>query len=401
MIKIDDLDILRTTEVRRAIEENISQDPTKIALSKSIPHAALVATQVKYLQRARRKLPALYEARCVIPPRAFEQCSSQESAQRKPLAGGSVLDMTCGLGIDAIALASRFERVVAIERDEALAEVVRYNMLLLGITNVEVVTASSEEYVASTTEKFDWVFVDPDRRSSEGKKMVCMEDCSPNVVELMPRLREISKRVAIKLSPMFDCAEAFRLCSPAEVEVVSMGGECKEVNIYTEAEHDVLRIAVVGDGEWCFSHEAMSAEPCLEPFVPSEYRYLLVPDVSLQKARVAIAALSPYASIWSNNGYAFAREQVSEPLPVRAFEIENIEPYRPKELKRKWKGLGIEIMKRDTLLSIDAVRRATGARAGGDRIAALTTVAEDTWVIHLKKWSNEGRGYNKEPGATH
>ena len=247
MIKIDDLDILRTTEVRRAIEENISQDPTKIALSKSIPHAALVATQVKYLQRARRKLPALYEARCVIPPRAFEQCSSQESAQRKPLAGGSVLDMTCGLGIDAIALASRFERVVAIERDEALAEVVRYNMLLLGITNVEVVTASSEEYIASTTEKFDWVFVDPDRRSSEGKKMVCMEDCSPNVVELMPRLREISKRVAIKLSPMFDCAEAFRLCSPAEVEVVSMGGECKEVNIYTEAEHDVsskLSIAI-------------------------------------------------------------------------------------------------------------------------------------------------------------
>ena len=384
MLTLNDIDILRTEEVRRAIDENIERDPAKIALSKGVPHAALVATQVKYLQRARRKLPALYEARCIIPPRAFEQCSSQESAERKPLTGGAVLDMTCGLGIDTMALAKRFERVVSIERNEALAEVVRYNMSLLGITNVEVVTASSEEYVSTTTEHFDWIFVDPDRRSAEGKKMVCMEDCSPNIVELMPRLREISERVAIKLSPMFDCAEAFRLCSPAEVEVVSISGECKEVNIYTNAERDMLRIAVIGDGEWMFSSEAMVAEPSTEAFTPAEYRYLLVPDVALQKARVAIAALKPFASIWSNNGYAFARELPDEELPARVFEIKSIEPYRPKELKRRWKGEGVEFMKRDCALSIDAVRRATATRPGGERIVALTTIAGDTWIIEVK-----------------
>ena len=385
MMTLNDLDILRQEEVRRAIDENIERDPAKIALSKGVPHAALVATQVKYLQRARRKLPALYEARCIIPPRAFEQCSSQESALRKPLSGGAVLDMTCGLGIDTMALAQHFERVVSIERDEVLAEVVRYNMSLLGINNVEVVTASSEEYVATTAEHFDWVFVDPDRRSAEGKKMVCMEDCSPNVVALMPRLREISKRVAIKLSPMFDCAEAFRLCSPAEVEVVSIGGECKEVNIYINAKEDMLRIAVIGDGEWVFTHEAMTIEPGDEKFTPEEYRYLLVPDVALQKARVAIAALRPHAAIWSNNGYAFARELPSEVLPARIYEIESIEPYRPKELKRRWKGEGVEFMKRDCALAIDGVRRATGTRPGGERLVALTTVAGDTWIINLKK----------------
>ena len=385
MLTLNDLDILRTEEVRRAIDENIERDPAKVALSKGVPHAALVATQVKYLQRARLKLPALYEARCIIPPRAFEQCSSQESARRKPLSGGSVLDMTCGLGIDTMALAEHFERVVSIERDEVLAEVVRYNMSLLGIRNVEVVTASSEEYVASTSEHFDWVFVDPDRRSAEGKKMVCMEDCSPNVVALMPRLRKISERVAIKLSPMFDCAEAFRLCSPAEVEVVSIGGECKEVNIYTNAARDMLRIAVIGDGEWSFDSEAMAAEPSAEAFAPEEYRYLLVPDVALQKARVAIAALKPYASIWSNNGYAFARELPAEALPARIYEIVSIEPYRPKELKRRWKGEGVEFMKRDCALSIDAVRRATATRPGGERLFALTTIAGDTWVIGIKQ----------------
>ena len=170
---LEELDILRSDDIRCAIEENIERDPSAVALDKRVPHASLVATQVKYLQRARRKLPSLYAARCVIPPRAFEQCSSEECAERKHIAGGSVLDLTCGLGIDAMALARRFERVVAIERDEVLAEVVRYNMSLLGIENVEVVTAASEEYVASTSESFDWVFADPDRRSSDGRKMVC------------------------------------------------------------------------------------------------------------------------------------------------------------------------------------------------------------------------------------
>jgi hypothetical protein len=183
---------------------------------------------------------------------------------------------------------------------------------------------------------------------------------------------------------MFDCAEAFRLCSPAEAEVVSIGGECKEVNIYTNAERDMLRIAVIGDGEWSFDHETMVAEPSAEAFTPTEYRYLLVPDVALQKARVAIAALKPHAAIWSNNGYAFARELPDVALPARAFEIKSIEHYRPKELKRRWKGEGVEFMKRDCALSIDAVRRATGTRPGGERLVALTTVANDTWVIDLK-----------------
>lgn len=383
MITMSDLDILRLDEVRRAIEENVGRDSAQIALRKGVPHAALVATQVKYLERARRKLPSLYEARCIIPSRAFEQSSSEDSARRKPLAGGSVLDLTCGLGIDTMALARRFERVVALERDEMLAEVVRYNMSLLGVDNVEVVTTSAEEYVATTEEHFDWIFVDPDRRSAEGRKMVCMEDCSPNVLELMPRLHQIAERVAIKLSPMFDCAEAFRLCSPAEVEVVSIGGECKELNIYTRAKEDLLRIAVVGDGEWVYSAGAMTTTVEGESPAIDQWRYLIVPDVALQKARVAIAALKPHASIWSNNGYAFARELPTEHLPARIYAIERVEEYHPAQLKRRLKGRGVEFMKRDTSLSVESVRRATATRAGGDVLIALTTINGVNYAIEL------------------
>lgn len=384
MITLTQFEILRSEEVRQAIEVNIERDASAVALDRRVPHASLVATQVKYLQRARHKLPPLYEARCIIPPRAFEQSSSWDSAQRKHLAGGSVLDLTCGLGIDTLALAQRFERVVALERDEVLAEIVRYNFALMGVDNVTVVTTAAEDYVAACDDHFDWIFADPDRRSAEGRKMVCMEDCSPDMMALMPALRNIAGRVAIKLSPMFDCAEAFRLCSPAEVEVVSVGGECKELNIYTGSERDMLRVAIVGQGEWCYSPEAMTAGACGETLDMTQFRYLLVPDVALQKGRVAVAEFAPYATIWSNNGYGFASELPDRSIPARIFEIENIEHYRPKELKRRLKGLGVEIMRRDTRLGVEEVRKALGVKAGSDRLMAITTIKDENFVVMLK-----------------
>ena len=47
--------------------------------------------------------------------------------------------------------------------------------------------------------------------------------------------------------------------------------------------------------------------------------------------------------------------------------------------------MGVEILKRDTQLSIDAVRKATGMRAGSERMMAITTIGSDNWVIHIKR----------------
>lgn len=384
MSDIYNIAILSQEDTRQVIEQNIERDPSSVALDRRVANSSVVATQLKYLQRARRKLPRMCEARCILPPRAFEQSSSEESAERKPISGGSVLDLTCGLGVDTMALARRFERVVSLERDEALAEVVRYNLQLLGINNVTLVSCSAEEYVVSCNERFDWIFVDPDRRSDSGNKMVCIEDCSPNILSLMPELSKIAPRIAIKLSPMFDCAEAFRLLPSSEVEVVSLGGECKELNIYTGAERDLLRVAVMGVGEWCFEPKDMLVEPTSNSLDRSSWHYLHIPDVALQKARVAIAHFAPYASIWSNNGFAISREPLACERACRSYEILSVEHYRPKELKRKYRGVGVEIIKRDTQHSVEAVRRAIGARAGSDALLAITDIEGETLLFELK-----------------
>lgn len=385
MLSSADIDIMATEEFRQSVLRNIERDPVVVALDKHVKSASLVATQVKYLQRAKHKLPRLYSAGCIIPPRAFEQSSSEQSAGVKAISGGSLLDLTCGLGIDTMTFAERFDRVVALERDEVLARVVRYNLGLLGITNVEVVNTSAEEYLQQCQEHFDWVFVDPDRRSAEGKKMVRMEDCSPNILEQMPNIERVAKRLGVKLSPLFDVEEARRLFPCSEVEVVSIAGECKELNVYTEAQKECLRIVIVGVGVWEYDFDATTISPTVALFDADRAKYLIIPDVAMQKGRVAVAEFSPYAQIWSNNGYAFASELPEGKIPAKVYEIERIERYNPKQLRKEFRGVGVEILKRDTQLSVDGVRKATSMRAGSEHMMAITAIGSDNWVVHIKR----------------
>lgn len=371
-------------EVRAAIAAHRTSDPLRVAMDRSVPEARLVATQLKYLQRAAQKLPSYAEAGCILPPLAFEQASSERCAAHKRIAGDSVLELTCGLGVDALYLSRRFRRVVTLERNEVLAEVARENFARLGISNVEVVCTSAEEYVAACTEHFDWIYADPDRRSSEGKKLVRLEDCSPDVVALYPRLKELAPRLCLKNSPLFDVDEAHRLFPASEVEVVSLDGECKEVLIYDEGCRPTVRATALGQGSFAAERSddaAMASAP--DVFDPNRYRWLVIPDVALQKARLVRAALAAKADVWSENGYGFAEER-PEAVLGRTIEIESIEPYDPKRLKRRLKGCRVELLKRDFPLSLVELRSRLGVREGNEMRLAFTKIGASYWTIRLK-----------------
>ena len=117
MITPEEYSLLLTGEVRRAVAAARGRDPLEVALDRTVPHARLVATQVKYLARAAQKLPSYAAAQCILPPLAFEQASSEACAAHKLLEGDTVLDLTCGLGADALFLSRRFRRVVTLERN--------------------------------------------------------------------------------------------------------------------------------------------------------------------------------------------------------------------------------------------------------------------------------------------
>lgn len=378
----EELALLFTEPVQQAIAAARGRDPLQVALDRRIPHARLVATQVKYLARAERKLPTYAAAQCILPPLAFEQASSEACAAHKAIAGDAVLDLTCGLGVDTLFLSRRFRRVVTLERDPVLADVARENFRRLGVGNVEVVTAAAEEYLDREGLRFDWVYADPDRRAADGRRLLRIEECSPDVLALRPRIRAAAARLCLKNSPLFDVDEALRLFSDARVEVVSLADECKEVIVCDDGSGPLVTATALGRGSF-------AARPGTEPpaaparFAAERYRWLIVPDVALQKARLTRLHLAGRADMWSENGFAFAAE---EPHGVigRVLSIERIEPYDPRRLKRELKGRGAEVLKRDFPLPAEELMRRLGLHAGGDLRLAFTKSGGDFWTIRLK-----------------
>lgn len=381
VITSEEYALLLTGEVQRAIAAARDRDPVEVAMDRTVPHARLVATQVKYLARAAQKLPSYAAAQCILPPLAFEQASSEACAAHKQITGDTVLDLTCGLGVDAFFLSRRFRRVVTLERSEVLTRAAAENFSRLGATNIEVVNTSAEEYLRQEDLHFDWIYADPDRRSAEGRKLVRLEDCSPDIIALKPLLSRISGRLCIKNSPLFDVDEALRLFPDSRVEVLSLGDECKEVLVYADGTGPLVTASALGRG----SFSARPGQTAPEPgrFDPARYRWLVAPDVALQKARLARLHLAGKADIWSENGYGFA---AGEPQGVlgRVFAIERIEPYDPKRLKRELKGRGAEVLKRDFPLATEELMRRLGLHPGAELRLAFTKIGNDFWVIRLK-----------------
>jgi hypothetical protein len=343
-----------------------------------------VASQVKYLQRARKKLPSYYAARAILPSLAFEQSSSEECAAHKRFGGDVALDLTCGLGVDSLYLSRRFRRVVAAEQNPELATITRHNLSLLGADNVELFCGKAEELL----EQFgsvDLIYADPDRRSAEGKKMVCLEDCSPNIAALLPTLKAKARNLAIKLSPMFDTTEALvRFGEGSDVEVISLGGEVKEVMVYWSQGKagGTITATALGIGSFeCAATRATEATLRKE-FAAAEYHYLVVPDAAIRKAGL-VAEWCRSEGLDHYGPYGFATTKPTTPMG-HIYNIEVALPYQPKQIKRLLgKGKGIELIRHGFPLSSAAICKALGTKEGAGSKWAFAEIDHSLWAFKV------------------
>lgn len=171
---------------------------------------------------------------------------------------GRIADLTGGLGVDSWAFSEVAEEVLYNEMNPALAAAARHNFKALGVTNIFI--KNSEATLDSIKGIFgdfrpDVIFLDPARRDSAGKKVFLLEDCSPDVLKMLPELFGISRFVFLKLSPMADITMAVERLDRTyeeylekasgkgwngqwvrEVHVVASGGECKELLILLDGE---------------------------------------------------------------------------------------------------------------------------------------------------------------------
>ena len=213
--------------------------------------------QVEGRQRTEDKLPTFaaiddwwYPVRL-----SCEQCSSEQTARYKAeliqaLPNTTFADLTGGYGVDTLFLSTHFSHTDYIEQNAELCRIMQHNKDLWSRaqqcnTTIDVHNTSAE-YFLQHAGQYDLIFVDPARRDSHGGKVFRLEDCTPNMVTLLPSLLQHltpNGRIMLKLSPMLDITQALSALTTHyssltthywQVFVVAVKNEVKEVLLLSQ-----------------------------------------------------------------------------------------------------------------------------------------------------------------------
>ncbi|MEM9722916.1 MAG: RsmD family RNA methyltransferase [Bacteroidota bacterium] len=399
----EEFEVLASGAYESLLQDNLDQDPAQFALyqKENFFPPSVLATQLKYLQKSREKLPTFFENHCLFLPKAFEQASSEETAINRSYQGETCLDLTCGLGVDTLHFSKKFDRVVALESDPLLAQITQHNLQKLSISNVKLLNQRAEDFLSQPSEwTFDLIYVDPDRRTHAGKRAIRLEDCQPNVLELLPILCQRGKCILIKASPMLDLTEAIRTFpSLQKLSVVSVKNEVKEVllELGPSAPKELIReIQVIRRSEFQAFHfsESFLKELVGNPANP-EMKYIYEPDVAFYKARCTVPLFTRYFAGLAGEmnhpeGYFFSNDLEDPALfPGRVFErISTLSPQNSK-LKRYLKGLGtkqIHVGKRHFPETAVKISRKLSLVAGGKEHLLFTEFpGRDFRAFHVRR----------------
>ena len=304
-----------------------------------------------------------------------EQCSSELTARYKAEIihpslegrdGVRLLDLTGGYGVDTLFLSELFEHTHYVEQNAELCRIMEHNKEIknekLKIKNISVHNCTAEEFLSSHLQGgveggFSLIFVDPARRDSHGGKVFHLENCTPNVIELLPDLLKLSQRLLFKLSPMLDISQAIKELSAInwDIYVVAIKNEVKEVLLLSGGNGTITAIDLsCPEQAFTFTREEESAAISL-PFrtMSGLGFYLYEPNAAILKAgayklvaqRFNLHKLDPNTHLYASDQYVAhfpGRVWKASPLPSqkeRVIQQANVlvrnYPLTAEQLKKK------------------------------------------------------------------
>lgn len=202
--------------------------------------ASLALYQVQLEKKIALKLPYFHNQKCLLTPLSLEQSTSEIVAIFKStlISGDNILTLASGIGVDDWAFSKSFKWVTSVDIDSELNALVDFNFELLDVKNFKRISSNAETFLNDNKEKlrFDFVYIDPDRRS-QGKKEILLSEHQPNVIQLLPEIKKITSNLIIKCSPLYDHQMALKeLENIYKILVISVKGEVKEMLLFLDFE---------------------------------------------------------------------------------------------------------------------------------------------------------------------
>lgn len=357
--------------------------------------------QIQGWQTARHKLPswAAFDGIVYPPHLSMEQCSSEATAIYKcgiveQLPNGcheTLIDLTGGFGVDFAFMARCFGQAYYVERQAHLCDTARHNFDLLGLPQARVINADAEQVLddLKTEPASTLLYLDPARRDSNKARTYAITDCTPNVLELLPRLLQCGHHVLLKLSPMLDWHKAVADLGNhvAEVHIVSVGNECKELLILISANHEGEPcVHCVNDGQSLIYHPSQDSIATAIATC-DDVHYLYEPNASVMKAGCfgLLTESYPVKALATDSHLFVSYEQVMD-FPGRRFAIITVTTMNKKDLGRALSGIiRANVATRNFPMTAQELRKRLGLKDGGDTYIFGTTTATGERKLYFCK----------------
>ena len=225
------------------------------------------------------ELTARYKAE-ILQAQPVLQCNGLTAERsNSPKDGLSMVDLTGGYGVDTYFLSEQFAHTDYVEQNAELCRIAEHNKGLwvtgYGLRDISIHNSTAEEFLSSLSGEvgrgYDLIFLDPARRDAHGGKVFRLEDCTPNVVELLPTLLSHltqNGRILLKLSPMLDLTQALLHLTPYtlhlswDLYVVAIKNEVKELLLLSGGSGQITAIDLdKKDQAFVFTKEEESNSP--------------------------------------------------------------------------------------------------------------------------------------------
>jgi len=342
--------------------------------------------QVEGKERTAEKLPTFASIPDFWYPvrLSCEQCSSELAARYKAslVCGEKMADLTGGYGVDTYFLSENFTHTDYVEQNAELCRIAAHNFSLIDNRQSIIVRNSSAEDFLSSAGQYDLIFLDPARRDSHGGKVFRLEDCTPNVVELLPSLLAHGKRLLLKLSPMLDLTQAISSLSQVtwDIYVVAIKNEVKELLLLSGGSGKITAIDLdKKDQAFVFTREEESNSPF--NFHLSPFTFLYEPNSAILKAGAyKLIAQRFHLLKLDVNTHMYASDTLVPNFPGRVWKCLN-EPINDKMVH----GQMVNVLCRNYPLTPDQLKKKLHLRDGGTAFVIGCRVAGKPTLFYAER----------------
>jgi bisphosphoglycerate-dependent phosphoglycerate mutase len=366
------------------------------------PGDIIVAEQLHCYPKAAQKFPKWHKNHLVYTRLALEQSSGEFAAQFKAslIQGKTLVDLTGGLGMDTFAFAHQFEHVIYTDLALQPYLLAKHNHRILTNQHYQGIVENqhkigriehfnqSAEVTLQITSSCDWIYIDPSRRDTN-RRFFKLSDCEPDILAMWNTLREKSAGIMLKLSPMYDISQLLReIPDISKVIVLSVSNEVKEILALCEPipSHSIVSVSLPDGVSYSKTFDEFESKPGKSTTPPG--KYLHVPDVAITKAGLTNKLADKHNLNFISQGSDYLTTDIppnDDSIGTSAYEILEVLPYKPKDLRKRFSGQKVNIHRRDFPLSPPEIYKKTNLSMGDDFHLFFTTLPETGMSVIVAK----------------